>query len=210
MQHHIDGEKAEAKALNLVFGVSKELGRGQKIFHGVHVTESKLTALAKIFGSPKPTFEEDLVKQFSNRVIQLEIDAVIVDKNFIGLVEVKNTDSTTNGKKAADQLKLETLILQKILEIISVNQNIPVKKFIYFSSRDQKKPTFSLNDTRVQILRDYTDKEGNQGNAKQHLKDTCTSDDTSGAICVSDRRRLIAALAFLRFSKVVYKVRFWE
>jgi len=189
-----------------VADVSEEQGRGQKIFQGVHVTKSKLKGVAKIFRYPDTTSIEDLASSFESRVIQLEVDALIVDKNFIALLEVKNTDNAKNGREAAVQLERDALILKKVCDILSVKSTPPIKKLIHFSCRDQKTPTFSISDPGVTILRDYIDKEGNPSNAKELLKDIYASDEAAGAISDPDRKRLIAALTFLRFSTVSYQV----
>ena len=159
LQRNIDGQVAEAKALRLVAESSREQARGQKIFHGVHVKDLKLAALAKIFDSPEPKYEDDLVESFKKGVIQLEMDTVIIDKNFIGLMEVKDNDTISHGTMAVKQLHLREKIFLKIFDIISANPKPPIKKFVYFGGRDKEKPTFKTDNSEIKILRDYKDKD---------------------------------------------------
>ena len=209
-QRNIDGQVAEAKALRLVAESSREQARGQKIFHGVHVKDLKLAALAKIFDSPEPKYEDDLVESFKKGVIQLEMDTVIIDKNFIGLMEVKDNDTISHGTMAVKQLHLREKIFHKIFDIISANPKPPIKKFVYFGGRDKEKPTFKTDNSEIKILRDYKDKDGNKSNVKQLFKNefSASHEMDGGIISTETRNRLVAALTFLRFAKAYYQVIF--
>ena len=206
-QRNIDGQETEAKALRLVAEISSELRQGQKIFHGVHLTVSKLAALAKIFGTPVLKYEEDLVNSFNGGVIQLEMDTIIIDKNCIGLMEIKDKDNTSLGKMAVKQLHLRERILIKIFDIISADPKTPIKKIVYFGSMAKDKPIFNTDEPEIKILRDYEDKDGNGSKAKQLLiNEFSSSNKMDGAVCINTRNRLIVALTFLRFVKVHYQV----